>query len=391
MVIPRWATLLLLAFAVIGCVSTDAKQEHSLGAIKHLLPYVQASQVPMSTGGIWISDHEVAFNVRKPGVMEMSQAERNEIQEGSDPDNFHWDYTRWSEVWILDIRTGKTWKYMDGGLGSFHNGEITVVLHSYRPRRLQPGLSRFEQGYTELSEGRIGEEKRRIKPASLIKFHPKKCPGEPEGSKTRIRYQLKPEHGCLDVRSGEPTNLPALYYRSDGKVIELNMPRADIENVPTSVTNWVEWLGAYLLKDSTIGCFGANGCFRANGYFTQTIHLMKPDGSLLAVPLNAWSVGNIRPTRVGIVGDRGGGRISEDGLYLWRDSSILQISEGFTAVGDDVSYSPDGCKVSYRSYARRPGFVAKHEDYRLRVIDLCNAFNLPSNANPFVWPETSNQ
>ena len=381
MVTTRWATLLLLAFAVIGCDSTDAKQEHSLGAIQHLLPYMEASQVPMSTGGIWISDHEVAFNVRKPGVMEMPQAERNEIQEGSDPDNFHWDYTRWSEVWILDISTGKTWKYMDGGLGSFHNGEITVVLHSYSPRRLQPGLSRFAQGYTELSEGRLGEEKRRIKPASPIKFHPKKCPGEPEGSKTRIRYQLKPEHGCLDVRFGEPPELPALYYRIDGKVIELKMPRADIGNVPTNVTNWVDWLGAYLLRNGT----------GQLSYSTQTVHLMKPDGSLMPVLLGVWSVQSIRPTRAGIVGSYSPLRPWEDGLYLWQGNTILQVAEGYVGPEENIAYSPDGCKISYRSYARRLGLYPKHDDYRLRVLDLCKAFNLPSNANPFVWPETSNQ
>jgi len=380
----QWLALGLLVFAVLGCTASTARQEHSLGAERHLLPYVEASQVPMSTGGIWISGHEVAFNMRKPGVMELSQAERDEITGGNLPDYWRYDHTRWSEVWILDINTGKTRKYVDGGLQRFHDGVITIALQSYRPRQPKPGLSRFEQGYIELLEGRMGEEKRLTRPASPIKQHPDKCTGEPDGSKTRVRYQLKPEHGCLDVRYRAPPELPGLYYRSDGKVIELKMPRADIGHFATDTREWVDWLGAYLLKDGTIGGFGANG------YFTQTIHLMKPDGSLLAVPLNHWSIQNIRPTRIGIVGDYGGGRPGEDGLYLWRGSQILQISEGFTAAGSDVSYSPDGCKVSYRSYARRLGVVARHEDYRLRAINLCKGFNLPPDTNPFVWPESNN-
>lgn len=373
----------LLSSALFGCAISDARQQHSLGAERRLLPFVEASQVPMS-GGIWISDHEVAFGVRKPGVMELSQAQRNEIQEGNDPDYYHWDYTRWSEVWILDIHTGKTRKYMDGALGSSNYGEITVILQSYRPRNLKPGLSRLEQGYSELSEGRLGEEKRRIKQASPIKYHPDKCPGEPETNKPGLRRQLQPEHGCLDIRNLAPIEQPALYYRSDGKVTALKISRADIGGVSTDVRNWVEWLSAYLLKNDTMGGYDINGVL------TTSIYLMKPDGSLLAVPLNTWGIQHIRPTRAGIAGDFGGGRPWEDGLYLWRNGEIHQISEGYTRDGRlDISYSPDGCKVSYRSSARRVGIYPKDEDFRLRVIDLCKALHLPPAANPFVWPEVT--
>lgn len=336
----------------------------------------------MSTGGIWISDHEVAFNVRKPGVMELTQAQRDEIQEGNDPDYYRWDYTRWSEVWILDIESGKTRKYADGSLRSFKDGVMTVTLRGYKPRRPDPGKPRMEQSYAELLEGRIGEEKPITRPMEPIKFQPDKCPGEPIGSKTRHRYQLRPEHGCLDIRYGESPELPPLYYRRDGKVIELKMLHADIGNVPTNVTNWVEWLGAYLLKSST----------GKGSYPTQTVHLMKPDGNLLAMPLNTWGIGSIRPTRAGMQGDYMHVlRPGEDGLYLWRNGEILHIAEGSMREGLwDVSYSPDGCKVSYRSYARRVSSVPGFEDYRLRVIDLCKAFNLPPDTNPFVWPKSTN-
>lgn len=377
-----WRFLLYLLFAVAGPALAQPSG-HPFGAKKHLLPYVEAGQVPMESAAIWISDHEVAFNVRKLGVMELTQAQRNEITSGDLPDYWRYDYTRWSEVWILNIRSGEARKYADGRLGSYKDGVITIALRSFRKRKPAPGEPLEQQEYSEILEGSMGHENLVVL-RRPIREHPHRCPGEPAGSKSRIRYQLKPEHGCLDIRYGEPPSLPAVYYRSDGVVVELKMSRAGIGSVPTDIRNWVAWLGAYVLKSDT------GGGYDMNGELTQSVHLMKPDGQLLVLPLGVWGITGIRPTRAGIAGFYFARRPDDDGLYLWRNAEVLQVAEGFMAPESNLAYSPDGCKVSYRAYHRNVGRIARDDEYRLRVIDFCKAFSLPDDANPFVWPQATN-
>lgn len=346
---------------------------------KHLLPYVEAEGIADSWPIFWISNTEVAFTVRKAYTFGLPEGLRRLIRGGNLSDYWRDDRAKWHEVHILDIHTGKSRFHSDGSFVGYKDGIATIVLEHYSKRNPVPKEPVEQKEYNVMLVGPVGKEERVTRPATPNPVvNPRKCPGEPDEVPPGARLLLKPEHGCLQgARLDAPPGIPLIYYRSDGKRVELRATRDDLPSSP----KWIEWLGAYQLNNYRI-----KGQVD-NEVALDTINFMKPDGSLLPAPLKilANMGGTISPTRAGIIGFYSRARTPEDdGIHLQRGSKLLQISEG--DVYRRLAVSPDGCKVAYQSALREIVHSSpKPETYRLRVIDVCRAFNLPPDTIPFVW------
>jgi hypothetical protein len=347
---------------------------------KHLIPYMEADGNPNDYSRlVWLSPTRVAFTANKDGYWEPGRFKK-QIEVNGDIQREHLDAV--FEILIFDTETGKTTHYRDGWLsylgGWLKTSEdiktegITIELERVRNKKGAPWTSDLSGAYDLLLKGPMGSEKPETRP--LANPRPlKRCPNNPDTETVSpLILPLKAEHGCLQFPDNDASpEKHVVYFRKDGKMLELNVPRPDI-----SAHRWIEWLGAYLLSEDVIR--GAN----ASGHRNQVVPLMKPDGKLLIIPMNEWDLSNVRPTRAGMVVSRWLPDFSKDldGIYLWGSSGWLQLAEGYVKPGY-LEVSPDGCHVAYFWKWR----YAAEKTIRLRVIDVCRGMGVSADANPFNW------
>ena len=103
---------------------------------------------------------------------------------------------------------------------------------------------------------------------------------------------------------------------------------------------------------------------------------------LVDIDVNTWSAEHARPTRAGVVAAINTNKNiflqPLGGLRLWRDGQVYKITEGKVMA---TSLAPDGCKVAYLAYVS--GLISFFDKTKLRVIDVCEAFKVAKDANPY--------
>jgi hypothetical protein len=344
-----------------GC-STSSLDQVQEEQSRRLLPYIEAAGTPQErTRVIWLSPTRVAFTAVKPSV-DWREGERRES------DVLHRLRTRVEEVRVFDIGSRDTVRHADGMLRSYDDGILTIV----RVEVLPDGY--YKRGdargaYDLRLVGPPGEEREiRHSREGDYKPAPAKCPANRQGA-TAMRA-LKPEHGCLiELQRGESLYSSYwVYDRVNGDAVELPVRAPDVGS-----PLWIDWLGAYLLRDWVTMSEGRSGAT------TQSVSMMKPDGRLLTIDMKTWTLIDVRPTRAGMTAVRllPGMAPEASGIYLWLAGKSVQIAEGHIL---EVAVSPDGCRLAY-ALQDRPKMTWR----RLRVIDVCQGLDRKAGTNPFEW------
>lgn len=357
------------SFFFLSGLSAEAGDKTKLSLTKYLLPYIE---VQARVGNVvWLSTDQLIFDYnvkygaslcskRTDGAMLIDDAECNRNA-------------------FLDTKTGKTTPHREGRVWKYENGELTISLKRFQSYR--PTIT----GYEEQLVGNPGKEQPKTI-YSPLPLHT--CPNDAASSRG-YPHMLRSEHGCLLDTSGASLtswDTPWVYFRSDGKRIVLPLFKSD----GLIGIEWINWLNAYLLGSAGVAEHVEPGGVIAN---KSVVKLMKPDGAVLAVPMNEWGLHLIRPTRAGMIATKLFDERTPsnyNGIYLWREGEVIQIAEGDVNLSGlaRVSVGPDGCQVAYALNEQRHllwgGSISGDPD-RLRVIDICKGFNLSLDTNPFVW------
>jgi hypothetical protein len=345
--------------------------------VKRLLDYVEAEgDAEPSSLGLpvqWLTATRLLFNASKsPALRDGTPIPYLEKIDGLTMTND----VEYFQVMLFDLTTRTTSRHLDGKMDMSLEKDLKFDGHD----EIAVGYLRYgysnrpqerDRSYSKGAKGPFGEEEPFI---FYAKDHPptesESCPGY-EGRKTRA-LRLKPEHGCLQTPDSRlPAETPMIYFRADGKRIDIDVQAQDFLMV-----HWIEWLGAYLLNDSTT---------RLNGR-RKPFSLMMPGGQVLAVPFTShWTPSHVRPTRAGFIGTINlGSARRQSGLFLMHQGTIVQVAEG--PVHPQVSVSPDGCHVAYIADIYLPLASPFRPTYRrVRVMDVCAGLEISPASNPFQW------
>lgn len=366
----RWCAFFLGFCSVLPLVyAKDFLDAVKTKPTTNILPYIEAEGRPSSDSRIiWLASDKVSFT-------RLEKDTTNFVE--NTPEGRTHDYEKVYSVVIFDIGSGKTTVYRSGKLVSYDHGVMTIRLKTLYGQR-----SSSNPEYDFLLKGPLGQEQPVTvsRDAKLLPPPLEKCPTDerPVSTVKRKHVFLKPEHGCLEgpfsfygAEDGE-----WVFFGSDGKKHQLNIPRRD----GVGRTIWIDWMGTYLLGDSVVKELSNSGDFNSN-VNTPNLRLLNPDGRLLVVPINEWSVTKARPTRAGVIAHWG--PAGNQGLYIWRNDGIVRVADG--GGGDAIEVSPDGCKVAYFADHKPDLFDKKFYVNRLRVLDVCKELGVARDANPFVW------
>jgi hypothetical protein len=184
------------------------------------------------------------------------------------------------------------------------------------------------------------------------------------------------------------------YVRADGKKIHLKDRPYD-DDLGFSV--WIEWVNTYVLRQNNSLATTSNGNGPSSIISESTALLLSPKGELKTIEMGENSFSLTRPTRAGMLAVTGGySKVEKEkqGLTLWREGKRYKIAEGSIIL--DIEVAPDGCRVAY--FVMRPAkemlhgvngvglkgeSVYRKELSKLRVMDICEGFNVSKKANPF--------
>jgi hypothetical protein len=370
-------TLVLIGlFITAGAAMASPADRADERPTKRLLDYVEAEgdaePSPLGLPVQWLTTTRLLFNASKsPALRDGTPIPYIEKIDGLMMTN----YAEYHRVMLFDLNTGRTTSHLDGMLYiplekdlKYDGHDEIVAVHlrygySNRPQER-------DRSYSKGTSGPFGEERPFTHYAKDQPSHENQsCPGY-EGRKTRA-LRLKPEHGCLQTPDSRLPETPMIYFRADGKRIDIDVQAQDFLMV-----HWIEWLGAYLLNDSTT---------RLNGR-RKPFSLMMPGGQVLAVPFTShWTPSHVRPTRAGFIGTINlGSARQQSGLFLMHQGTIVQVAEG--PVHPQVSVSPDGCHVAYIADIYLPLASPFRPTYRrVRVMDVCAGLEISPASNPFQW------
>lgn len=353
---------LLLIASLSACGNSFAQDIKSLPP-KKLIPYIEAEGQSgfLKTAIGWISPDQLVFSSKDAPLR---------IEKLADRTIWHLDESY--RISIFDVVTGKTSFYRNGLLGKYEDGVATIQLKWIRMEHTGTDLDDYEYRL----KGPLGHEEpltdyRKNRPTPLKRCFTDSQPYPPDNT---THEQLKVEHGCIESPNVFTREGAWTYFRNDGKKVVLDVPSKD----DFGPAIWIPWLNAYLMGDSPTMSFGRRD--EPRGSNNPTLRLLKPDGSVLAVAMNEWSLVHARPTRAGMIAHRYMPAFSKDydGLYLWHEGQIVQITEGLV---EAVEVSPDGCRVAYLWHWRS----IKDIPSKLRVIDVCKGLGVSPDASPFVW------
>jgi len=359
--ISLFIALIILLDSASGCMAAEKPE-------RRLLPYKEAEGRPYETKIHWVSPTLLLFNTVKDAYAEAGRTKTIYEKSGSFETYLS---DKFFEVLLFDIETGKTTHHRDGMLVGSKDGNLTIKLKTIRQKGRMGYQPERDGEYDVQLRGSFGKEQQ-VTIRTPEKLGPiAKCPSDPGPPPPKaIHYMLRPEHGCLQYPGdNDNKNDHWVYFRSDGKRIELDVPKIDMwagKRIP--------WFGVYMAKDS-IGKVTST-----DGDRSKTVTMMKPDGTLLTIPMNDFNWYNARPTRAGMIASKVFFKQSPelDGMYLLRGNDLIQIVKGIVAV-NVLEVSPDGCHVAF-SWTWRG---ASNRDYKIRVIDVCRDLGVSPDANPF--------
>lgn len=281
------------------------------------------------------------------------------------------DFVTTKQVNILNLVTKKTSPYKKGQLVNYENGEITIRQYAIRNNNdykttVLKGLLDSNSLKTVIE---TNNERHANSPFDA-------CPHDTSNKSDYHAMFLKSDHGCVHVPDSYAKDKRWIFYRADGLSIELmNTP----EEYFWRGSYWIDWLGAYVLGDTIMG--NKSGTILASA---AKMKLLTPSGmfKLVDIDVNTWSAEHARPTRAGVVAAINTNKNiflqPLGGLRLWRDGQVYKITEGKVMA---TSLAPDGCKVAYLAYVS--GLISFFDKTKLRVIDVCEAFKVAKDANPY--------
>ena len=329
--------LLLLVFLGIASIVKELRSNK---------PYIEADGYvdtisPPTIG--WVTPNKIIYTVNSKGVSDSYRGVSQKRWE---------DYATTKQVNFFNLNTKNTESYKSGQLLKYENGEVTIRLYDIHSN--SPTDNSLDRRV--VLAGSLGSETQKTYkspniPHQLTGYD--KCPNDNSANREfHTSIHLKPEHGCVRVPDLYSKDRRWIYFRADGYVMELMKSPPSISNY--SPAHWIDWLGAYMLGDSTAGT--DIGKFK----------ILTPNGKLNLVELGEVAE-YARPTRAGMVAaENSGGWTS--GLRVWHQGQVIKITSG-TVIASEVS--PDGCKVAYVT------------EQKLRAINVCEVFGLASDTNPF--------
>ena len=154
--------------------------------------------------------------------------------------------------------------------------------------------------------------------------------------------------------------------------------------------SWIDWLKVYLFRTDLSPSATSEGS-QSSVRSPSSVILLSPDS------------GKFKFVEVG-ANDFSGATITRAGLMVYLDSNVNTKldpeKQGLTLIQGNKRYliakeksinttavSPDGCHVAYLSPRRvnemRNGYLADVIYHKLRIIDICEAFGVAIDANPY--------
>ncbi len=306
-------------------------------------PYIEADgyvdTVSDPTIG-WVTSNKVIYTVNSKNVSDSYRGLRHKLWD---------DYATTKQVNFFNLTTKNTEPYKSGQLLNYENGKVTIRLYDI----LSNSPSDNSLDRRAVLSGSLGSETQKTYKSPNIPYQLTgydKCPNDNSATREfNSSIHLKPEHGCVRVPDRYSKDRRWIYFRTDGHVMELMKSPPNTEDY--SPAHWIDWLGAYMLEPTYIG----------------KLRILTPNGKLRLVELGEIAK-FARPTRSGMVAAENSG-VWTSGLRIWHQGRVIKITSG-TVIASEVS--PDGCKIAYVT------------NQKLRAINVCEIFGVPSDANPFL-------
>lgn len=207
-----------------------------------------------------------------------------------------------------------------------------------------------------------------------------------KGLDKRARHKkLKAADGCLSeegwIENDRITKKSTVFYvDANGKQTQIKESAA-FESIPSWA--WIDWFDAYILGT------GISYDDNAEESETTITNFFSPQQRKL-VPITArkgrFRISNIRLTRAGVIANTYSQSTSleSSAVTLWHGTKRYVIARSKNM----LEVSPDGCHIAYlvrtkRVDEMRLGVLRDVVYSKLRVTNVCKAFNVKQDANPF--------
>lgn len=201
---------------------------------------------------------------------------------------------------------------------------------------------------------------------------------------------LKENHGC--IKEVEVDNVKHIrkfsYVRPDGKNFDI-LERQWGDELRSWA--WIDWLKAYLLRTGVSLSITSEGNGKSYVSSPSSVILLSPSsGKFNFVDVGEHEFSATTATRAGVI------------VYLdsnvntkreeeWQGLTLIRNNKKYTIARqksiNNTAVSPDGCHVAYllprRVDEMRNGYLQDIIYSKLRVIDVCEGFDVAKDANPF--------
>lgn len=217
-----------------------------------------------------------------------------------------------------------------------------------------------------------------------------KCSRYTDSTDVARKNSLKSGDGCLVEQNWKGQQSRSTFFH----VSKMGQKTPIGNNTLYSILGWawIDWLETYILGTSKSYNKHAENQknIRVSIFFSPKNAKATP----LKIRKGRLSIREIRPTRAGVVANVIAPGISSEmyGVTLWHGKSRYNIA----GKAQKIEVSPDGCHIAYLTPTKgvnemRQGALRDVTYSKLRVINVCEGFNVKKNANPFskLIPEPS--